>query len=155
MDLIVINVPCLLLVSLLFVCLSYLLFISHHTHQIITGLPIITIFYSSLCRTLKTTISLPFLVIVPYGAVLILSQSHTVSHVSYACISGAIPRLLLVQDSLCGAHIDLKENQTEHSVIYCHVCIIILCVQTICIIPLLLYAMKYVNVILCKSIDLV
>ena len=39
--------------------------------------------------------------------------------------------------------------------IYCDVCIIILCVQTICIIPVLLYAMKYVKVVLCKSVDLV
>jgi len=39
--------------------------------------------------------------------------------------------------------------------IYCDVCIIMLCVQTICIIPVLLYAMKYVNVVLCKSVDLV
>ena len=38
---------------------------------------------------------------------------------------------------------------------YCDVCIIILCVQTICIIPLILYAMKYVNVVLYKSVDLV
>ena len=37
---------------------------------------------------------------------------------------------------------------------YCDACIIILCVQTICIIPVLLYAMKYVNVLLCKSIDM-
>ena len=37
--------------------------------------------------------------------------------------------------------------------IYCDVCIIILCVQTICFIPLLLYAMKYVNDVLCKSVD--
>jgi len=39
--------------------------------------------------------------------------------------------------------------------IYCDACIIILCVQTICIISVLLYAMKYVNVALCKSVDLV
>jgi len=38
--------------------------------------------------------------------------------------------------------------------IYCDVCIIILCVQTTYIIPLLLYDMKYVKVVLCKSVDL-
>ena len=39
--------------------------------------------------------------------------------------------------------------------IYCDAYIIILCVQTICIIPVPLYAMKYVNVVLCKFVDLV
>ena len=39
--------------------------------------------------------------------------------------------------------------------IYCDRCIIILCLQTICIIPVLLYAMKYVNVVLSKSVDVV
>jgi len=39
--------------------------------------------------------------------------------------------------------------------IYCDVCIIILCVQTICITPVLLYAIKYVTAVLCKSVDLV
>jgi len=39
--------------------------------------------------------------------------------------------------------------------IYCDVCIIILFVRAICIITVLLYAMKYVNVVLCKSVDLV
>ena len=39
--------------------------------------------------------------------------------------------------------------------LYCDVCIIMLSVQTICIIPVLLYAVKYVNVVLCKSVDLV
>jgi len=42
-----------------------------------------------------------------------------------------------------------------HTDIYCDVCITILCVQTIRIIPGLLNAMKYVNVVLCKSVDLV
>ena len=37
--------------------------------------------------------------------------------------------------------------------IYCDVCIIILCLQRICITPVLLYAIKYVNVIFCKSVD--
>jgi len=39
--------------------------------------------------------------------------------------------------------------------ICCDVCIIILCVQSICIIYVLLYAMKYVNVVLSKYVDLV
>ena len=39
--------------------------------------------------------------------------------------------------------------------IYCDVCIIILFVQRICITRVLLYAIKYVNVVLCKCVDLV
>jgi len=35
--------------------------------------------------------------------------------------------------------------------IYCDVCIINMCVQRICITPVLLYAMKYVNVVLCLA----
>jgi len=38
---------------------------------------------------------------------------------------------------------------------YCDLCIIILCVQRICITPLQLYAMKYVNLVLGKFVDLV
>ena len=39
--------------------------------------------------------------------------------------------------------------------IYCDVCIIILCVQRICITRALFYSMKYVNVVSYKSVDLV
>jgi len=39
--------------------------------------------------------------------------------------------------------------------IYCDACIIILYMQIICITPLLLYAMKYVNVVLRKSVDII
>jgi len=41
--------------------------------------------------------------------------------------------------------------------IYCDVCIIIiiLCVQIICITPVLLYAIKYLIVVLCKSVGVV
>ena len=39
--------------------------------------------------------------------------------------------------------------------IYCDVCIIILCVQRISITFILLYDIIYVNVVLCKAVDLV
>ena len=39
--------------------------------------------------------------------------------------------------------------------IYCDMCIIILCVPRFYIIPVLLYLIKYVNVVLCESVDLV
>ena len=38
---------------------------------------------------------------------------------------------------------------------YCYVCIIILCVQRICITLVLSHATKHVNAVLCKSVDLV
>ena len=39
--------------------------------------------------------------------------------------------------------------------IYCGVLIIILCVLRICITPVLFYAFKFVNDVLCESVDLV
>jgi len=39
--------------------------------------------------------------------------------------------------------------------IYCDVSIIILCEQRICITSVLVYAIKYINVVLCNSVDLV
>ena len=44
---------------------------------------------------------------------------------------------------------DFEPMKTD---IYCDVYIIVLCVKTICIIPLLLYDIKFVNIVLGESV---
>jgi len=69
-------------------------------------------------RTLKTTINLPFPLIVPYVAVLTMSY-RTLYHT--ACILGTIPRLLLVQHSLCAIVPAIPEAEIPY-MLYPNVC---------------------------------